>query len=126
MRGVASVYADQPVPNVTDDDVTRIAVRDFGESNLALVMSILKDFGEQEWNQPSPRVSLAMLKLADGDFIRLREATRVAIDDYRDVLSAAEYPGCMNDHDRYYLQSTILESVVDDDWKQYQEWLTKK
>src|SRR5688572_28268346 len=84
--------ADQPVPQVTDAEVKRIALRDFGEAQLSLAMSILDEFGKQDWNPPSARVRLAILKLAKGDLDRLLDQTQVAINDYRDVLSAAEYP----------------------------------
>ena len=45
---------------ITDEDVKRIALRDFGESQLALVLSILEEFGKQSWNRPDPRVRLAI------------------------------------------------------------------
>jgi hypothetical protein len=59
---------EQPVPKVTEEDVHRIAVRDFGEASLPEVLSALDEFGKQEWNEPdNPRVRLAILKLAQGD-----------------------------------------------------------
>jgi hypothetical protein len=40
----------QPIPQVTDKDVKRIALLDFGEAQLSQVLSILDEFGKQEWN----------------------------------------------------------------------------
>jgi len=59
---------DQPVPKVTDMDVERVAIRDFGMTLLSQVICILQEFGKQDWNRPgSARVRLAILKLANGD-----------------------------------------------------------
>src|SRR6185295_13742917 len=87
-----TVMAEQPIPDVSDEDVKRIAVREFGDAQVALVLSILEEFGKQAWNRPDPRVKLAILKLAQGDLDRLLDETQTAIQDYRDVLSKAEYP----------------------------------
>jgi hypothetical protein len=80
----------QPVPQITDKDVKRIALRDFGESQLLQVISILDEFGKQEWNSPGARVRLAILKLANGDLDKLMDHTKVAIEDFRDALSAIQ------------------------------------
>ena len=69
----------QPVPNVSDDDVNRIAIRDFGADKLQHVLSIVGQFGKQTWNQPSPRVWLAILKLANGDLERLTEEKKLRL-----------------------------------------------
>ena len=119
----------QPVPVVTDEDVKRIAVRDFGEGQLSLVMSILEEYGKQEWNSPSPRVQLAILKLANGNLDRLLDETQSAIVDYRDVLGAAEYPGSMRIGILNLLKKGAEErkhSVFDEDWRQYCKWLRRK
>lgn len=120
----------QPVPKVTDEDVRRIALRDFGQDRVKLALSILEEFGKQSWNEPSPRVRLAILKLANGDLDRLLDATQTAIRDYRDVLAAAEYP-------RYHgeicfrvgfadASESVKGSVIDDDWREYREWFEGK
>jgi hypothetical protein len=116
----------QPVPRVTDKDVKRVALRDFGESQFSEVIAILDEFGKQEWNHPSARVRLAILKLADGDLNKLMENTAVAIKDFRDVLAAAEYPGysrkiAFNEVDKDY-----KHAVIGDDWKQYRQWLERE
>jgi hypothetical protein len=46
----------QPIPQVTDKDVKRIALRDFGEAQLFQVLSILGKFGKQAWNKPNKRL----------------------------------------------------------------------
>jgi hypothetical protein len=107
--------ADQP--EVTDEDVKRVVNRDFGESKTATVMSILAKYG------PSPRVHLAILKLATGDVGRLKEATSTAIQDYRDVLAPAEYPRYTREVGFNDIPDSICQAIIDDDWKQYCDWL---
>jgi len=118
--------ANQPVPDVTDADVRRIALRDFGESQLPLVQSLLEEYGKQEWNRPGARVRLAILKLAQGDMDRLLDAISVAIEDPRDVLAQAEYPGYMREIGFGKVAENVKQSVIDDDWRQYHDWLEKK
>ena len=76
----------QPVPEVTEDDVKRVVIRDFGESQADYVLSLIAECGS------GARVRLAVLKLANGDIKKLSEAKELTFQDYRDVLSEAEYP----------------------------------
>jgi hypothetical protein len=118
---------NQPVPEVTEKDVERIAIRDFGKERLALVMEILQEYGKQEWNSPgSPRVRLAILKLADGDLEKLKVHTKIAIQDFRDVLAMAEYPRFMTEIGFNEVDKKVENEVINDDWKQYREWFEKK
>jgi hypothetical protein len=100
----------QPIPQVTSEDVERIVLRDFGETQFSLVMWILEQYGKQPWNRPSPRVRLAILKLASGNLDRLVSYTQNAIDDYRNVIGPAEYP----------------TNQFENDWKQYCDSLTRR
>jgi hypothetical protein len=116
----------QPVPDVTDEDVKRIALRDFGEPQLSQVMAVIEECGTQEWNRDCARVRLAILKLANGNLERLLDATKVAINDYRDVLSAAEYPGYAREIGFSEAAEKSTQAVIDDDWRQYRHWFEKK
>ena len=114
---------EQPVPNITDKDVKRIAFRDFGVVQVFKVLSILSEYGKQDWNEPSPRVQLAILKLANGDIIKLSEQTKTAIEDFRDVLAEAEYPRYSKEIGFDDVEEDYKNSVINDDWLQYSEWL---
>jgi len=118
--------AKQPVPKVREEDVRRIALRDFGEEQLALALSILDEFAKQSPGEPSARVRLAILKLANGDLDRLTDATKTAIEDYRDVLAAAEYPRYCREVGFADTPESAEQAVIDDDWRQYREWLERK
>lgn len=116
----------QPIPDVTYEDVTRIALRDFGVTQAGLALSILEEFGKQDWNRPDPRVRLAILKLAKGDLDCLLNETENAIQDYRDVLPAAEYPGYTSEIGFGDVPESVQQAVIDEDWRQYHEWLQRK
>lgn len=83
----------QPVPNIEPDDVTRLLAREFGaEADAA--RSVL---GALSGTHPGAvaRVSAAAIKLSGGDLEQLRSAVAMGLADWRDVLSAAEYPRYM-------------------------------
>jgi len=110
----------QPIPSVGEDDVVRVARREFGESQLSLVLSILDELSSGQ--KRSPRVSLAVLKLAAGNLDRLVDSVQLATSDYRDVISPAEYPSYSwseKDPDR-------LQAAIEADWRQYTEWLNRR
>ena len=114
-------FKKQPVPQVTDDDVRRVAIRDFGQEKLSLVQSILGEYGTETWHREVARVRLAILKLAEGNLERLLNEILVAIQDYRDVIAPAEYPT----YRRIEKDNAKLQKVYEDDWKQYNAWLNK-
>ena len=117
---------NQPTPKVTTDDVSRIIIRDFGAERSGEVKTILSEYGKQDWQRDSPRVHLAILKLAKSDLELLRRETKTACSDYRDVLSPAEYIryaelGWSTTPDKH-----AEEVAIQEDWKEYQEWLNRK
>ena len=117
---------EQSIPNITDKDVKRIALRDFGEDQVFKVLSILNEYGKQDWNEPSPRVQFTILKLANGDIIKLSEQTKTATEDFRDVLAEAEYPRYSKEIGFDDVEEDYKNSVINNDWLQYSEWLEKE
>ena len=118
--------ASQPVPQVTASDVERVVRRDFPGSRVAEVLTMLADYGTENWHREPDRVRMAVLKLAAGNVERLRSEIESAKNDFRDVLAYAEYP-------RYMGQVPPSEAVSEEekrqiiasDWKQYLDWLTR-
>jgi len=43
--------------------------------------------------------------------------------DYRDVLAEAKYPGYSREAGFGDVPDAVKQMVIDDDWKQYYEWL---
>ena len=108
----------QPLPKVSGADVERVIERDFPFEQRSVVRSLFDEYPRQ-----SPRVRLAVLKLAAGDIAKLREWLSVARIDFRDVLAPAESPGY-----RFGARDLSREEqqrIIDSDWKQYQAWLSR-
>lgn len=117
----------QPIPNVANEDVERVASRDFPMENSREVLAMLSEYGTDSWHREIARVRLAALKLAGGDLSRLRSAIETAKRDYRDVLAGAEYPA----YSRYVgplaaLSADERRRMIDADWRQYSEWLARQ
>lgn len=110
---------EQPVPEVSHADVVQIVRRDFGVSCAAEILVLLRGF------DTSPRVQLAILKLAHGDLDEIKKAGDAAVQDLRDVLSWAEYPRYTREIGFDDVPDEFEREVIASDWKQYQEWLRK-
>ena len=76
--------------DATADDVEALLARDWDEHARPAVRDLLRsvDHGPHA----EPRVHVAILQLADGDWDRLASMARLATSDPRDVLVAAFYP----------------------------------
>lgn len=116
----------QLTPTVTAADVERVVRRDFPPERVAEVIAMLNEYGSEGWQRETDRVRLAVLKLAAGNMEKVRQGIETAKQDYRDVLAYAEYPGYMS---RVPGTGTRppdeVKRIVDADWKQYQDWLTR-
>jgi len=116
----------QPTPTITSADVERIVRRDFPTDRVPEVLAMLDEYGRETWQREADRVRLAALKLAAGSVERLRYQIEGAKCDYRDVLAPAEYPGyCKRVPRPGGLASAEEQRIIDADWKQYQDWLTR-
>ncbi|MFC1798497.1 hypothetical protein ACFLZL_01670 [Thermodesulfobacteriota bacterium] len=56
------------------------------------VITILDTYGVEPHEQESSRVRLAILKLSDLDLEKIKRTTHFAKQDFRDILTWAEYP----------------------------------
>jgi len=74
------------------EDVEAAARSAFPASDAQTILSILDEYGVQDWERERERVQLAILKLSAGEESRLRYFTGVAKQDYRDVLMWADNP----------------------------------
>jgi hypothetical protein len=117
----AKKMPDQPIPNLNDEDVVRIARRDFGDERLPEVLALLSRYGPEQGRE-RPRVRLGVLRLAAGDVAKLPACLERARMDYRDVIMNAEMPNYpFGEKDEALAQATVNR-----DWKSYCEWLDRK
>lgn len=107
------------VPRFTRADVERIVVREFGANSVTGIWKILDVYGKESWQKEVERVQMAALKCCDRDVNRLRRLIEDACGDYRDVLSAAEYPGAGGTN------SATREETKREDIEQYWEWVRR-
>src|SRR5262245_57306994 len=117
----------QPHPDATRADVERIVRRDFPADREPEILTLLNQYGVEDWHREPDRVHLAILKLSSGSFERLRYQVEMAKNDYRDVLGPAEYPGYTKRMFRIdSLSSDEQQRIIDADWKQYQDWFAQR
>lgn len=120
----ATAMTEHSIPELTEQDVERIAIRDFGRDRLAEVLAVISEYGKREGTRPgSPRVHLAILKFAQGDFERLKKFTEIACIDFRDVVGPAESPF---PHFLSRPEGMTPEQEAKANREQYMEWLTKR
>jgi hypothetical protein len=117
---------NQPVPNVAAADVERVVRRDFPPDEVAAVLAALETYGSKRWHNEVPRVRLAILKLAAGRQSGLRDALVSADRDFRDVLSAAEYPVYFQHVAPGGNDEAKRQSAIDADWQSYRQWFEGK
>ena len=125
-QGTSSQATSQPIPQVTPDDVERVVCRDFAAVEYATVTAMLNEYGMEKWHRETARVQLGALKVANGNVQKLRACIDSAKRDYRDALAAAEYPAYCNVGFRVReLPEKERRRIIDEDWRQYEEWLKK-
>jgi hypothetical protein len=108
---------NQPIACVSAGDVERIVRRDFPKEHVNPVMETLGNYARESGSR----------ELAQGDLESLQKWISAATRDYRDVLAAAEYPQCIQ-RGMFALRELPAkekQQIIDNDWKQYQEWLLK-
>jgi hypothetical protein len=112
----------QPVPKVSKSDVSRVVQRDYPAPLQDTVLAILGRYPAKS-RAGTSRIQLAALKLAAGDVAALQTFIKDALQDFRDVVSAAEYPAHSGHPLGQPLTLTEKEDLFSADWAQYEKWL---
>jgi hypothetical protein len=86
------------------------------------VVQILEQYGRAEFQKEPDRVKMAILKLAGKSPERVRYYTLMACRDYRDILSAAEYPKQIGYYKLREDDPDQYDRIVMEDREQYQDW----
>lgn len=97
----------------------------FPRENPADVLKILELYGANGGEPEIPRVRLACLKLCGGDLNELLEVIDAAKQDYRDVLSWAEFPNQLqiSPAELAAMPSDAASEIRERDRRQYLAWL---
>jgi hypothetical protein len=108
---LASKEMTQPVPAYSHEDLQRVVVRDFAPEQVFQAMAILDRYGDESWQREPLRVRMACLKCASGNLDQLAHSVEMAGEDYRGILSEAEYPTYA-----YAKDESAKEKAISNDW----------
>jgi len=113
----------QPVANISDRTLDRLIRRDYGnyygevKQKLESIVSISLE-GKN-------RLLAAVLKISNGDIAKIDSYITLCNNDYRDVLSQAEYPK-MSKQGFGQTSANKLKDIYLKDWLEYSKWLKRK
>src|ERR1043165_2024085 len=113
----------QPPAKISDRALDRIIQRDFG-NNFQEVKQKL-EFIKSDTPKGKNRLSAAVLKLANGDLTKIDSYLKICNNDFRDVVSKAEYPK-ISQHGFGKIARDKLKAIYLSDWIEYSNWLNKK
>lgn len=91
------------------------------EAERETVLNVLNTYGEEVYEQETFRVRLAILKLSGNNIKEIKKITAFAKQDFRDVLSWAEYP---RQSKKWSLSAgPEKQKMIEEDRKEYEKWL---
>lgn len=114
---------EQPIAKISDTELERLIDREFPE-NLDLVKRKLTKIKSDSPNGQN-RIGAAVLKLANSDLNEIDYLIKKANEDFRDIVSLAEYPRAS----KYGFEERSDNELKADylnDWTEYSEWKNKK
>lgn len=87
------------------------------------VIDTLNQYGQENHEQEPSRVKLAILKLSGNDTENIKKYTNMAKQDYRDILSWAEYP---RQSKKVFISDKAEKAELTRlDLEEYQRWLAE-
>ncbi|MEM9364051.1 MAG: hypothetical protein AAGA43_15525 [Bacteroidota bacterium] len=112
------------IPNFKEGEIDFLIVREFPKRAREVEN---KFSGLHEFWMNTNRTKAAILKLAKGDFDKIRELIKQANADPRDVIAYAEFPRIMQFSwsDKNKMTEEEKEELRQNDWEEYQEWRNK-
>ena len=113
----------QRIPDFKEGEIEFLILREFPERAREVEN---KFSGLQKFWINTNRTKAAILKLAEGDFDKIRELIKQANADPRDVIAYAEFPCSMkigwSDNN---MTEEEKEELRQNDWEEYQDWRNK-
>ena len=114
------VFGTQPAATVTDKILERIIQRDFGDCDNEVKQKLRQITSDTRAGKN--RISAAIIKLSNKDINVIDHYIDMTKNDFRDVISKAEYPRCFK-LDLGQAEKLNMKQVYLDDWKEYSKWL---
>ena len=113
---------EQPVAKISDAELEKLIDREFSK-NSDLVKRKLTEIRSDSQNEKN-RLGTAILKLAKSDLNAIDSLIKKANEDFRDVVSQAEYPRAS----KYGFDKPSEKELKTDyfnDWTEYVDWKNK-
>tara|TARA_R110000744_G_scaffold24445_3_gene61273 strand:- start:1819 stop:2193 length:375 start_codon:yes stop_codon:yes gene_type:complete len=113
---------EQPVAKISDAELEKLIDREFPE-NSDLIKRKLTEIQSDSQNGKN-RIGAAVLKLAKSDLNAIDFLIKKANDDFRDIVSQAEYPRAS----KYGFDEPNEKELKTDylnDWTEYVDWKNK-
>jgi hypothetical protein len=113
----------QYIPSVSESDIERILQRDYPSDLQVIIYEMIRGIEVRE----KPRVIMACLKNANGNFEHLKGELTNASGWWREIISEAEYPNYTKKMFRIdRLSADEEERIIEKDKTQYLAWLHRR
>ena len=116
------IFGGQPIAKVTDKKLDQLIQREFGGRAPEIkrkLQQVTSDTGDGK-----NRISAAILKCSNGDFKAIDHFIATSSEDFRDVISNAEYPR-FSKLSVKHTEGQNMKRIYLEDWREYSNWLKK-
>lgn len=122
-RELILTKGEQPVAKISDEDLDFLISREFPDEKKIVKTKLDKIHSDSQ--KGKNRISASVLKLADKDINKIDFLVKRANEDFRDIVSEAEYPRTSSFG---FGERENEDSKVDylKDWEEYSTWKEKK
>jgi hypothetical protein len=116
--------AQQPAYRPQPGDLERKLADCFPDEGLRVAARAqVMRYGRQTWHHEVDRVRLAILKIAAGDLLAIDKTVALAEEDFRAVLTKAEYPAYSQLGPGIDSTSRTAQAAIAADKAQYRKWI---
>jgi len=116
------IKGEQPAAEISNNELEYLIERDYLDKSNLVKEKLNKIISNS--HQRKNRISAAVLKIANTDLTKINNLIKMANQDYRDVISAAEYPRAIKTGLTYQNEDEMKSDFLKD-WNEYIEWKEK-
>lgn len=117
------LFGNQPAAKISSKQIDKLIRREFDDSYDEVRKKLSRI--QSDTQNGKNRISAAVLKLANGDLNKIDSLVDIAINDFRDILSKAEYPRNSR-HGFDSIDKRTSKSEYLADWKDYSSWIKRE
>lgn len=117
------LFGIQPAARISSEQIDKLIYREFNDSHDEVRMKLNQIHSDTQ--NGKNRISAAVLKLAQGDLGKIDSLVEAAINDFRDIVSKAEYPR-NSKHGFDDIDKKIIKREYLADWKDYSSWIKRE